>query len=44
MEVNRREIFRYLGYKRDEADDRTRALAESCLNELEQAADPRTMV
>ena len=44
MEVNRREIFRYLGYKRDEADDRTRALAESCLTELEQATEPRTMV
>ena len=36
MEVNRREIFRYLGYGRTEPDERIRTLAESCLEELEQ--------
>lgn len=43
MEVNRREIFRYLGYGRTEPDERIRALAESCLEELEQETDPKCL-
>ena len=43
MEVNRREIFRYLGYGRTEPDERIRALAESCLEELEQETEPKCL-
>ncbi len=41
MEVNRREIFRYLGYGKAEPDKRIRELAESCLKELEQETEPK---
>lgn len=42
MEVNRREIYRYLGLGGKEPDERTRELVESCLAELFQAADCRS--
>ena len=44
MEVNRREIFRYLGYKNNQEDDRIKALAESCLEELEEMVKPQSLV
>ncbi len=44
MKVNRREIFRYLGYKNNQEDDRVKALAESCLEELEKMVKPQSLV
>lgn len=42
MEVNRREMYRYMGYGSAEPDERTREFAESCLEELMKAASPRS--
>ena len=42
MEVNRREIYRYLGFGRTNPEERTRILVENCLEELFQAADCRS--
>lgn len=44
MEINRNEIFRYLGYGRAEADERTKELAESCLKELEKETSPKSLI
>jgi len=42
MELNRREILRYLGYKSgDDPDERTRELMEDVIRELLEAADPK---
>lgn len=41
MEVNRKEILRYLGYGRQEADERVSALIEECVGELFAAASPK---
>lgn len=41
MNVNHREIYRYLGLGSKEPDERTSGLVESCLAELENAISPR---
>lgn len=41
IEVNRREIYRYLGLSRHEPDERTARLAEECLAELQEVSAPR---
>ena len=41
LEVNRREVYRYLGLGRHEPDERTALLVEESLVELENAAAPR---
>lgn len=41
LEVNRREVYRYLGLHRHEPDERTERLVEEALAELEKAAAPR---
>lgn len=41
MEIDRKELYRYLGYGRTVPDERTRAEAEECLAELMSAARPR---
>mgnify|MGYP005917706073 CR=1 FL=1 len=35
MEISRREIRRYLGYGRQEADEKVSKLIEECVEELE---------
>lgn len=42
MQVDLREVYRYLGYGRQDADLATRELAQQCLWELERAARPRS--
>ena len=44
MEINRKEIFRYLGYGGHEADGTVTGLVEECLRELELTADCRSLV
>ncbi|MDO5348622.1 MAG: vitamin B12 dependent-methionine synthase activation domain-containing protein [Lachnospiraceae bacterium] len=44
MEVDRREVLRYLGYGRAQADETVMELMESCLEQLEAAAEPRHLV
>lgn len=41
MEINRKEILRYLGYKGQEADEKVEDLVETCIGELLKAAVPR---
>ena len=36
--VNRDEVLRYLGYRRQEADDAVAELADTCLEELKRCA------
>ena len=43
MEINRREIRRYLGYGRQEADEKVSKLIEECVEELEAAASPKSI-
>lgn len=43
MEIKRREIYRYLGYGREEADESVTYLVEQCLSELLKAASPRSV-
>lgn len=43
MEINRREIRRYLGYGRQEADEKVSELIEECVEELEAAASPKSI-
>lgn len=44
MEVNRREIYRYLGYGKTEPDERTKELTEDCIEELFRVISPRSAV
>lgn len=44
MEINRKEIFRYLGYGGHRADETVARLTEECLRELEQTADCRSLM
>lgn len=44
MEVDRREVLRYLGYKKGQADEMVMELVESCLEQLEAAAEPRHLI
>lgn len=41
VDVDRKEIFRYLGYRGKEADEATKQLAEECVEELLRVADFR---
>lgn len=41
MEVNYREVYRYLGFGSTEPDDRTKELTKSCIEELKQVSRPR---
>lgn len=41
MEMNRREVLRYLGYGRQNADEQVSGLLEECWDELSAAASPR---
>ena len=41
MEINRREIRRYLGYGRQEADEKVSKLIEECGEELEAGASQK---
>lgn len=41
MEIRRSEVYRYLGYGRSEADEKTAELVESCIGELTAKASPR---
>jgi len=43
MEINRREIYRYLGYGMHEADEAVTKLVEECLAELLEAAAPKSV-
>lgn len=42
MDVNRAEIYRYLGYKGQIPDEHTRSIVEECITELEGCISPRT--
>ncbi len=42
LEIRRREIIRYLGYKKaDDADDRTKGVIEECISEIMAVIEPR---
>ena len=41
METDRKEILRYLGYGRNEADETVLSLVESCVEELSRGAQPK---
>ena len=43
MEISRREILRYLGYGRQDADERVAEKIEECVSELESAAAPKSI-
>ena len=44
VEIDRKEIFRYLGYRGKEADPTVNELVESCIEELLRTAEPRALV
>ena len=44
VEIDRKEIFRYLGYRGNEADPTIKELVESCIEELLRTAEPRALV
>ena len=39
--IDRKEIYRYLGYRGHEADEATKQLVEVCVKELLTVAEPR---
>lgn len=43
MEIDRREICRYLGYRGHEMDEKTAALVEQCVAELLSVAEPKVV-
>lgn len=43
MDINRREICRYLGYGKEKPDPRTEKLMEECITELCRVISPRSM-
>lgn len=43
MEIDRKEIFRYLGYGRNVPDEKTRKIAEECVAELQVCVSPRVI-
>lgn len=43
MDINRKEIYRYLGYHGTPPDDITKNLVESCILELENKITPRNL-
>lgn len=44
VEIDRKEIYRYLGYRGQEADLTTKELVESCVEELLTAVEPKSAV
>lgn len=44
VDINRNEIFRYLGYRGMEADETVKQLAEECAAELLKNAEPRVVI
>lgn len=44
LEIDRREVYRYLGYRGKEADAATARLVEDCLEALEQAGEPNMVM
>ncbi len=43
VDIERKEIYRYLGYRGQEADQATKALVESCVDELMRTAEPKAV-
>ena len=43
MDISRREILRYLGYRGQEADEMVTERMEECVRELERAASPKSI-
>ncbi len=43
MQADRKEILRYLGYGKNEADDNVMRLIEECILEVEKAATPKVI-
>ena len=43
LQIDRKEILRYLGYRNTEADDTVRSSIESVLEELQRAAAPKSV-
>ena len=41
LSVDRKEIYRYLGYRGHEADEATKQLVEVCVKELLHVAEPK---
>ena len=41
VEITRKEVYRYLGYKNGLIDEKTKDMIESCIKELEQIAMPK---
>lgn len=41
LNINRKEIYRYLGVRRGDPDERTREIVEECIDELMQVITPR---
>ena len=41
LEIDRKEVLRYLGYGREQADGQILALLETVIEELERTARPR---
>lgn len=44
MEIDRKEVYRYLGYGTHPVDEETRKLAETCIEELDRAADYKVLM
>ncbi len=43
MEINRKEVFRYLGYKNEEPDQETLSTIEACIEEVYGKGTPRSV-
>ena len=43
MDVDRKEVLRYLGYRGAEADEAVSALMEDCIQELFRASEPKSL-
>lgn len=41
LDINRKEIYRYLGIRRGDPDERTRQIVEECIDELTEVMTPR---
>lgn len=44
IEIDRKEIYRYLGYRGHEADEATKQLVEECVKELAEVAEPKMVM
>ena len=43
VEIDRKEIYRYLGYRGHDVDSETKRLVESCVEELMKTAEPKAV-